>query len=84
MSRDVTELRQLQTNMAALALRDPLTGLANRRLFGVILKMGPARLLRYPEHVLCGIPVALIGKKLGFRVVSRFSLTLVGVNKLSG
>ena len=30
--RDVTELRQLQDNLASLALRDPLTGLANRRL----------------------------------------------------
>ena len=36
-SRDVTELRQLQANMAALALRDPLTGLANRRLFDELL-----------------------------------------------
>jgi diguanylate cyclase (GGDEF)-like protein/PAS domain S-box-containing protein len=32
-SRDVTELRHLHTELAALALRDPLTGLANRRLF---------------------------------------------------
>jgi len=32
-SRDVTELRQLQAELSALALRDPLTGLANRRLF---------------------------------------------------
>ena len=32
-SRDVTELRHLQADLAALALRDPLTGLANRRLF---------------------------------------------------
>lgn len=31
-SRDVTELRNLQDNLAALALRDPLTGLGNRRL----------------------------------------------------
>ena len=30
--RDVTELRNLQENLASLALRDPLTGLANRRL----------------------------------------------------
>ena len=36
-SRDVTELRRLQDNMAALALRDPLTGLANRRLFNELL-----------------------------------------------
>jgi diguanylate cyclase (GGDEF)-like protein/PAS domain S-box-containing protein len=32
-SRDVTELRRLQENLAELALHDPLTGLANRRLF---------------------------------------------------
>ncbi|MBK5331749.1 MAG: sensor domain-containing diguanylate cyclase [Ilumatobacteraceae bacterium] len=32
-SRDVTELRHLQANIADLALHDPLTGLANRRLF---------------------------------------------------
>jgi diguanylate cyclase (GGDEF)-like protein/PAS domain S-box-containing protein len=31
-TRDVTELRNLQANLAALAMRDPLTGLANRRL----------------------------------------------------
>jgi diguanylate cyclase (GGDEF)-like protein len=36
-SRDVTELRRLQTNIAALALRDPLTGLANRRLLEELL-----------------------------------------------
>ena len=36
-SRDVTELRRLQDNLAALALRDPLTGLANRRLFNELL-----------------------------------------------
>ncbi len=32
-SRDVTELRLLQAELSALALRDPLTGVANRRLF---------------------------------------------------
>lgn len=31
-TRDVTELRRLQADLAALAMRDPLTGLANRRL----------------------------------------------------
>ena len=42
-SRDVTELRQLQANMADLALRDPLTGLANRRLFDELLNAALAR-----------------------------------------
>jgi diguanylate cyclase (GGDEF)-like protein/PAS domain S-box-containing protein len=42
-SRDVTELRRLQANIAALALRDPLTGLANRRLFNELLDADLAR-----------------------------------------
>ena len=42
-SRDVTELRQLQASMADLALRDPLTGLANRRLFDELLDAALAR-----------------------------------------
>ena len=42
-SRDVTELRQLQAETAALALRDPLTGLANRRLFQELLDAARAR-----------------------------------------
>ena len=46
MSRDVTELRQLQANMADLALRDPLTGLANRRLFEELLDAALARTQR--------------------------------------
>ena len=41
-SRDVTELRALQANLAALALRDPLTGLANRRLLDELLEAGLA------------------------------------------
>ncbi|CAN5551203.1 hypothetical protein BH10ACT2_BH10ACT2_13550 [soil metagenome] len=45
-SRDVTELRRLQDEMAALALRDPLTGLANRRLFNELLDAGLARTQR--------------------------------------
>lgn len=36
-SRDVTELRGLQESLASLALRDPLTGLANRRLLDELL-----------------------------------------------
>jgi diguanylate cyclase (GGDEF)-like protein/PAS domain S-box-containing protein len=42
-SRDVTELRQLQADVAALALRDPLTTLANRRLFDELLDADVAR-----------------------------------------
>jgi diguanylate cyclase (GGDEF)-like protein/PAS domain S-box-containing protein len=42
-SRDVTELRKLQADMATLALRDPLTGLANRRLFNELFGADLAR-----------------------------------------
>ncbi len=45
-SRDVTELRQLQEKLTALALRDPLTGLANRRLFNELLDVELARTQR--------------------------------------
>ena len=45
-SRDVTELRELQEHLAALALRDPLTGLANRRLLTELLEAGLARTRR--------------------------------------
>ena len=44
--RDVTELRRLQANLAAQALRDPLTGLANRRLFNELLEADLARTQR--------------------------------------
>ncbi len=42
-SRDVTELRELQASVAALGLRDPLTGLANRRLLDELLDADLAR-----------------------------------------
>jgi diguanylate cyclase (GGDEF)-like protein/PAS domain S-box-containing protein len=42
-SRDVTELRSLQESLAALALRDPLTGLANRHLLHELLEVALAR-----------------------------------------
>jgi diguanylate cyclase (GGDEF)-like protein/PAS domain S-box-containing protein len=45
-SRDVTELRHLQESLATLALRDPLTGLANRRLLEELLDAELARTLR--------------------------------------
>jgi diguanylate cyclase (GGDEF)-like protein/PAS domain S-box-containing protein len=35
--RDVTEIRALQSELSELALRDPLTGLANRRLLDELL-----------------------------------------------
>ena len=41
-SRDVTELRTLQADLANLSLRDPLTGLANRRLLDELLEAGLA------------------------------------------
>ncbi len=44
--RDVTEIRRLQAGLAALALRDPLTGLANRRLFKELLDADLARTQR--------------------------------------
>ena len=44
--RDVTELRLLQESLAALALRDPLTGLANRRLLTELLDADIARTQR--------------------------------------
>ena len=53
-SRDVTELRHLQEKLAALALRDPLTGLANRRLFNELLAAGLARTKR------SGQPLAVV------------------------
>jgi diguanylate cyclase (GGDEF)-like protein/PAS domain S-box-containing protein len=52
-SRDVTELRRLQDSMAALALRDSLTGLANRRLFNELLDADLARTQR------SGLPLAI-------------------------
>jgi diguanylate cyclase (GGDEF)-like protein/PAS domain S-box-containing protein len=44
--REVTELRQLQESLEALALRDPLTGLANRRLLNELLDAHIARTQR--------------------------------------
>jgi diguanylate cyclase (GGDEF)-like protein/PAS domain S-box-containing protein len=64
-SRDVTELRQLQESMAALALHDPLTGLANRRLFNELLEADLARTQRN------GLPLAVAFLDLdGFKKVN--------------
>jgi diguanylate cyclase (GGDEF)-like protein/PAS domain S-box-containing protein len=41
--RDVTQVRQLQDDLATLALRDPLTSLANRRLLDLLLDAALAR-----------------------------------------
>jgi hypothetical protein len=41
--RDVTELRHAQVELAALALRDPMTGLANRRLLDELFELAVAR-----------------------------------------
>jgi diguanylate cyclase (GGDEF)-like protein/PAS domain S-box-containing protein len=45
-TRDVTELRRLQDRLVAMALRDPLTGLANRRLLDELLDAELARTQR--------------------------------------
>ena len=45
-SRDVSELRELQARLAEMALRDPLTGLANRRLVDELLEAAVARTKR--------------------------------------
>jgi diguanylate cyclase (GGDEF)-like protein/PAS domain S-box-containing protein len=64
-SRDVTELRRLQDSMAALALRDSLTGLANRRLFKELLDADLARTQR------SGLPLAIAFLDLdGFKQVN--------------
>lgn len=44
--RDVTELRGLQAELTELALRDPLTGLANRRLLDELLTAAIKRAAR--------------------------------------
>jgi diguanylate cyclase (GGDEF)-like protein/PAS domain S-box-containing protein len=64
-SRDVTELRQLQASVTALALRDPLTGLANRRLLDELLDAELARTRRN------GLPLAIAFLDLdGFKAVN--------------
>ena len=52
--RDVTELRILQAELAAQALHDPLTGLANRKLLHEVLAVAQHRATR------AGSPLALI------------------------
>ncbi len=50
-SRDVTQLRALQAELQALALHDPLTGLANRRLLDELLAAALARTERTGAEV---------------------------------
>jgi len=49
--RDVTEIRALQAELANQALRDQLTGLANRRLFDEMLDSALHRTLRTDDRV---------------------------------
>jgi len=49
--RDVTEIRVLQAELANQALRDQLTGLANRRLFDEMLNSALSRTLRTDNRV---------------------------------
>lgn len=64
-SRDVTELRRLQADLADLALHDPLTGLANRRLYDELLGAELARKQR------SGLPLAIAFLDLdGFKDVN--------------
>lgn len=63
--RDVTEVRELQAKLAALALRDPLTGLANRRLLDEVLGLALKRTDR------AGQPLAVALLDLdGFKTVN--------------
>jgi diguanylate cyclase (GGDEF)-like protein/PAS domain S-box-containing protein len=63
--RDVTELRSLQENLVAAALRDPLTGLANRLLFDELLEAALTRTERSK------VPVAVMFLDLdGFKSVN--------------
>ncbi len=52
-TRDVTELRNLQAKLEALAMRDPLTGLANRRLLDELFEASLSRADR------SGTPIAV-------------------------
>ncbi len=64
-TRDVTELRSLQANLAALAMRDPLTGLANRRLLDELFEASLSRADR------SGTPLAVAYIDLdGFKAVN--------------
>ncbi len=64
-TRDVTELRRLQENLVELALRDSLTGLANRRL---LLELVGAALARSTRD---DTPLAVLFRDLdGFKAIN--------------
>ena len=50
-ARDVTEIRALQAQLAEQAMRDPLTGLANRRLLDELLGQAIGRVNRSGTHL---------------------------------
>jgi len=50
--RDVTEIRSVQAELAKQAMRDPLTGLANRRLFDEMLDSALHRTRRADDPVM--------------------------------
>ena len=50
-ARDVTEIRALQAQLAEQATRDPLTGLANRRLLDELLGQALGRVNRSGTHL---------------------------------
>lgn len=50
-TRDMTDVRRLQAELTELAMRDPLTGLANRRLFDELLERALLRAGRSAGHV---------------------------------
>ncbi|MFN8573966.1 MAG: EAL domain-containing protein [Gemmatimonadaceae bacterium] len=50
-SRDITDRKQLESQLLEQALRDPLTGLANRRLFGDRVSHALARRHRRPDSI---------------------------------
>ena len=49
--RDISDRKQLEVQLLEQALRDPLTGLANRRLFGDRVSHGLARRHRRPDSM---------------------------------
>lgn len=49
--RDVTQIRALQAELLALAMRDPLTGLANRRLLDELLNQALHRTERSGDEI---------------------------------
>ncbi len=71
--RDVTQARQMEGDLATMALRDPLTGLGNRRMLDLLLPGA----LAHAEH--SGVPVLLSYLDLdGFKNVNDMHGHIVG------